>query len=95
MSETDLVDAVKTAIYGLEKNGFDVNRAVGYAHPRDLAVSWEQRPYEYAGTQDEICGVKVEKAPHIARGVFVLAHLDAMRHGPKAIQTISFEVDNE
>ena len=93
MTEDDLIDAVQTACYELERNAFEVGRAIGYVHPRDLAVSWEQLPYEYAGTHDEICGVQIEKAPHIERGVFVLAHLDAMRHGSKAIQTVSFETD--
>ena len=38
MTEDDLICAVQTACYELERNAFEVGRAVGYAHPRDLAV---------------------------------------------------------
>jgi len=92
MTEKHLPDAVSTAIYQLEQHAYDADKAVGYAHPTDIDMAWKELPYQSVGEPNTIHGVRVEEGPHMERGVFVLAHLEAMRYGSNAIQTVCFEV---
>ena len=74
----------------MEKNDFDVNETIGYAHPKDLEIMRRQLAPQYRDA-DTIYGVTVEEAPHIERGVFVLTHIQAARFGARAIQTVGFD----
>jgi len=94
MTEKNLPDAVSTAIYQMERQNYNADKAVGYAHPTDIDMAWKELlPYRSVGEPNIIHGVRVEEGPHMERGVFVLAHLEAMRYGSNAIQTVSFEED--
>jgi len=92
MSEENLFDAISTAIHELERNNFSKFNTVGYVHPYTLKEAAETHNFDidFLGPTS-IHGIDFHKDPDLAENLVVVAHLEAARHGAKAIQTVSIE----